>query len=263
MWSPAQPCPPPPSASSSLGGMIPAPLISSLWFPSLDLEVKSVSRSVRSDSFRPCGLQPARLLCPWDSPGRNTGVGCHSLLQGIFLTCLNRILDKQSMKAAVPNLQGLMPDDLRWSRGPNNRNNVHSKCDALESSQNHPPCRVHGKWSPVSESSGPAAVEGLLLLPLQGPTAQLARAFPGHGTFRAETRKVPGRPGHAGRLGSLKWRTVPAPNLKETVKTTALILCLGSHLRSLCRARLLALRFIALNVPLVLEALWVKSVFRC
>ena len=31
-------------------------------------------------------LQPARLLCPWNSPGNNTGVGCHSLLQGIFLT---------------------------------------------------------------------------------------------------------------------------------------------------------------------------------
>ena len=29
---------------------------------------------------------PARLLCPWDSPGKNTGVGSHSLLQGIFLT---------------------------------------------------------------------------------------------------------------------------------------------------------------------------------
>ena len=27
--------------------------------------------------------QPARLLCPWDSPGKNTGVGCHALLQGI------------------------------------------------------------------------------------------------------------------------------------------------------------------------------------
>ena len=25
-------------------------------------------------------------LCPWDSPGKNTGVGCHSALQGIFLT---------------------------------------------------------------------------------------------------------------------------------------------------------------------------------
>ena len=35
---------------------------------------------------RPHGLQPARLLCPWDSPGKNTEVGCHSLLQGIFPT---------------------------------------------------------------------------------------------------------------------------------------------------------------------------------
>ena len=36
--------------------------------------------------LRPCGLQPTRLLCLWDSPGKNTGVGCHFLLQGIFLT---------------------------------------------------------------------------------------------------------------------------------------------------------------------------------
>ena len=42
--------------------------------------------SVVSDSLRPNGLYPARLLCPWDSPGKNTGVGCHALLQGIFLT---------------------------------------------------------------------------------------------------------------------------------------------------------------------------------
>ena len=32
------------------------------------------------------GLQPARLLCPWDFPGKNAGVGCHFLIQGIFLT---------------------------------------------------------------------------------------------------------------------------------------------------------------------------------
>ena len=32
------------------------------------------------------GLHPARLLCSWDSPSKNTGVGCHALLQGIFLT---------------------------------------------------------------------------------------------------------------------------------------------------------------------------------
>ena len=34
----------------------------------------------------PWTIWPARLLCPWNSPGKNTGVGCHSLLQGIFLT---------------------------------------------------------------------------------------------------------------------------------------------------------------------------------
>ena len=47
---------------------------------------ESVSCSVMSDSLQPHGLQPARLLCPWNSPGKNTGVGCHPLLQGIFLT---------------------------------------------------------------------------------------------------------------------------------------------------------------------------------
>ena len=44
------------------------------------------SCSVMSDSLRPHGLQPTRLLRPQDSPGRNTGVGCHFLLQGIFPT---------------------------------------------------------------------------------------------------------------------------------------------------------------------------------
>ena len=38
------------------------------------------------DSLQPRGLQPTRLLCSWDFPGKNTGVGCHFLLQGIFLT---------------------------------------------------------------------------------------------------------------------------------------------------------------------------------
>ena len=38
------------------------------------------SRSVVSDSLRPHGLQPTRLLCPWHFPGMSTGVGCHCLL---------------------------------------------------------------------------------------------------------------------------------------------------------------------------------------
>ena len=39
------------------------------------------SRSVLSNSSWPHGLQPTRLLCPWDFPGKSTGVGCHCLLQ--------------------------------------------------------------------------------------------------------------------------------------------------------------------------------------
>ena len=51
----------------------------------LNCDVKR-SRSVVSDSLRPHGLQPTRLFRLWDSPGKNTGVGCHFLLQGIFPT---------------------------------------------------------------------------------------------------------------------------------------------------------------------------------
>ena len=49
--------------------------------------------SVVSDSLQSHGLQPARLLCPWDFPGKNTGVGCYFILQGIFPTqILNPLL---------------------------------------------------------------------------------------------------------------------------------------------------------------------------
>ena len=45
-----------------------------------------LSCSVVSDSLPPQGPWPTRLLCPQGSPGKNTGVGCHALLQGIFPT---------------------------------------------------------------------------------------------------------------------------------------------------------------------------------
>ena len=50
------------------------------------LKSKSASHSVVSDSLRPHGLKPARLPCLWNSPGKNIGVRCHSLVQGIFPT---------------------------------------------------------------------------------------------------------------------------------------------------------------------------------
>ena len=45
-----------------------------------------VSHSVVSNCLWPHGLQPTRLLCPWNSPGNNSEVGSHSFLQGIFPT---------------------------------------------------------------------------------------------------------------------------------------------------------------------------------
>ena len=64
--------------------------VTGLSFSSLFLTLvsksESVSHSVMPDSLRPHGLQPTRLLCPWDFPGKDTGVGSHFFLQRIFLT---------------------------------------------------------------------------------------------------------------------------------------------------------------------------------
>ena len=55
-------------------------------FESVCLKVNVLSCSVMLDSLWPHGLQPTKFFCPWNSAGKNTGVGSHSLLQGIFLT---------------------------------------------------------------------------------------------------------------------------------------------------------------------------------
>ena len=61
------------------------------------LRAADLVASVVSDTLRPYGWQPAS---PWGSPGKNTGVGCHALLQGILLTqglnpCLLCLMDWQ------------------------------------------------------------------------------------------------------------------------------------------------------------------------
>ena len=73
-------------------------------------ESESVSRSIMSYSLWPHGLYTTRLLCPWDSPGKNTGMGNHSLLQGIFptqgsnpgLSCCRQILYCLSHQGSSP-----------------------------------------------------------------------------------------------------------------------------------------------------------------
>ena len=67
---------------SPIPGILQARTLSGLPFPSPmhEREVGKWSHSVVSDSSCPHGLQPTRLLHPWDSPGQSTGVGCHCLL---------------------------------------------------------------------------------------------------------------------------------------------------------------------------------------
>ena len=68
---------------------MPAPQVSS---PSLSEFLNSASlthkyaHSVVSNSLQPCGLQPARLLCPWGFSRQKSWKSCHALFQGIFLT---------------------------------------------------------------------------------------------------------------------------------------------------------------------------------
>ena len=62
----------------------------------------------------PCGLEPIRLLCPWGF-SRNTGVGCHALLQGIFpvltrdrtqVSCIGRWILYHRSHQGRPDIQG-------------------------------------------------------------------------------------------------------------------------------------------------------------
>ena len=57
-----------------------------IFFLELSESTFSLACSVVSDSLQPHAPQPARLLCPCDFPGKNTGVVCHALFQGIFPT---------------------------------------------------------------------------------------------------------------------------------------------------------------------------------
>ena len=68
---------------------LPILLIHSQIMPTLSAFMEKRCCSVTQPSLnllRPHGLQPTRLLCPWDIPSKNTGMGCHFFLRGIFPT---------------------------------------------------------------------------------------------------------------------------------------------------------------------------------
>ena len=72
---------------SPVPGILQTRTQSGLPFPSpmQESEKWKWSRSVVSNSYRPHGLQPTRLLHPWDFPGKSTGVGCYCLLPLSYL----------------------------------------------------------------------------------------------------------------------------------------------------------------------------------
>ena len=82
-----------------------------------------------SNSLRPHGLQPPRLLCPWDSPGKNTGVDCH------FLLYFN------------VNVVGPNPRWLLSSEKEEMRMQKHTEDQAYETSEYRGSCRSHWQRS--------------------------------------------------------------------------------------------------------------------
>ena len=83
-----------PCVGASLLSCLPLSEEESPWAWSGVLGIKALAGvflGMRAKSLQPrltlCDpMDCTRLLCPWDSPGKNTGVGCHALLQGTFLT---------------------------------------------------------------------------------------------------------------------------------------------------------------------------------
>ena len=77
-----------------------------------------------SDSVQPHRWQPTRLPCPWDSPGKNTGVGCHFLLQCMKVKSEKKLLSRFRLLATpwsavyqAPLSMGFSRQEY-WSRVP-------------------------------------------------------------------------------------------------------------------------------------------------
>ena len=73
-------------------------------FPVHESEKWKGSSSVVSDSQRPHGLQPTRLLRPWDIPGKSTGVGCHCLLLNATIYFKMGLFKSLPFSSLLPNL---------------------------------------------------------------------------------------------------------------------------------------------------------------
>ena len=68
-----------------------------------------------SDSVRPHRRQPTRFRCPWDSPGKNTGVGCHFLLQYVKVKSCPTLHDPMDCSLPGSSIHGIFQERiLEW-----------------------------------------------------------------------------------------------------------------------------------------------------
>ena len=72
-----------------------------------------------SDSSRPHGLQPTSFLHPWDFPGKNTGVGCHCLLQQEYTELYKKDLhDPDNHHGVITHVEpDILECEVKWALG--------------------------------------------------------------------------------------------------------------------------------------------------
>ena len=118
-----------------------------------------MSRPVLSDSLQLHGLWPARLLCPWNSPGKHTQVGSRSLLQEIFPT--------QELNAGFLHCRWFLNRVSHQGRPPREADTASSsmylEAKAPTADTHCPPTQQHGPPDGVSTTTVSCNYPGCLL----------------------------------------------------------------------------------------------------
>ena len=109
------------------------------------------SCSVVSDPQRPHGLQPTRLLHPWDFPGKSTGVGCHCLEITIFRALCHHLKKSWVCSKGEATGKGVLEDYKDMERGPANPQLPQSyQARGMEGREASLDLAVSAGWPPVS-----------------------------------------------------------------------------------------------------------------
>ena len=128
-----------------------------------------------SDSSRPHGLQPTRLLRPWYFPGKSPGVGCHCLLRAAVLTPGQMSPGTVTYKETIRDHKELHACAIGINYGPQGTKTPEAQMPLRVGGKSRvlhvfPECKTikgmnQPSEPPLSPTSGPA----LTLIPLEGP----------------------------------------------------------------------------------------------